>query len=94
MLWRLPFLDGEQIGFPALGKENNTGTKLFCISGHVNSPCNVEEEMGIPLKELIEKHAGGVRGGWKNLLAIIPGGLIYSLITKDVCDNIQWILIH
>ena len=74
--------------FSALGKENNTGTKLFCISGHVNSPCNVEEEMGIPLKELIEKHAGGVRGGWKNLLAIIPGGSSTPLITKDVCDDI------
>ena len=60
--------------FAGLGKDNNTGTKLFCISGHVNKPCNVEEEMGIPLKELIEKHAGGVRGGWDNLLAIIPGG--------------------
>ena len=48
--------------FSKLGKENNTGTKLFCISGHVNKPCNVEEEMGIPLRELIEKHAGGVIG--------------------------------
>lgn len=60
--------------FAGLGRPNNTGTKVFCISGHVNKPCNVEEEMGIPLKELIEKHAGGVRGGWDNLLAIIPGG--------------------
>ena len=49
--------------FAGLGRENNTGTKLFCISGHVNNPCNVEEEMGIPLRELIDKHAGGVRGG-------------------------------
>ena len=57
--------------FAGLGKENNTGTKLFCISGHVNKPCNVEEEMGIPLRELIEVHAGGVRGGWDNLLACL-----------------------
>ncbi len=49
------------------------GTKLFCISGHVNTPCTVEEELSIPLRELIERHAGGVRGGWDNLLAIIPG---------------------
>ena len=35
-------------------KQNNTGTKIFCISGHVNKPCNIEEELGIPLKELIE----------------------------------------
>ena len=73
--------------FGSLGRPNNTGTKLFCISGHVNKPCNVEEEMGIPLKELIEKHAGGVRGGWDNLLAIIPGGASVPLIPKDVCDT-------
>ena len=73
--------------FAGLGKENNTGTKLFCISGHVNKPCNVEEEMGVPLKELIEKHAGGVRGGWDNLLAIIPGGSSTPLMPKDVCET-------
>jgi NADH-quinone oxidoreductase subunit F len=73
--------------FAGLGKENNTGTKLFCISGHVNKPCNVEDEMGVPLKELIEKHAGGVRGGWDNLLAIIPGGSSTPLMPKDVCET-------
>jgi NADH-quinone oxidoreductase subunit F len=73
--------------FAGLGRENNTGSKLFCISGHVNNPCNVEEEMGIPLKELIEKHAGGVRGGWNNLLAIIPGGSSTPLMPKSVCDD-------
>jgi len=73
--------------FSSLGKENNTGTKLFCISGHVNAPCNVEEEMGIPLKELLEKHAGGVRGGWDNLLAVIPGGSSTPLLTKEVCET-------
>ncbi len=75
--------------FSSLGNENNTGTKLFCISGHVNNPCNIEEEMGIPLKELIEKHAGGVRGGWDNLLAIIPGGSSTPLLPKNVCDDIK-----
>ena len=74
--------------FAGIGKEKNTGTKIFCISGHVNRPCNVEEEMGIPLKELIEKHAGGVRGGWDNLLAIIPGGSSVPLLPKSVCDTI------
>ena len=73
--------------FSGLGRPNNTGTKLFCISGHVNKPCNVEEEMGIPLKELIEKHAGGVRGGWDNLLAIIPGGSSVPLLPKEICDT-------
>ena len=74
--------------FSGLGRPNNTGTKLFCISGHVNKPCNVEEEMGIPLRELIEKHAGGVRGGWDNLLAIIPGGSSVPLLPKSICDDI------
>lgn len=74
--------------FAGMGKENNTGSKLFCISGHVNNPCNVEEEMGIPLKELIEKHAGGIRGGWNNLKAIIPGGSSVPLIPKDTCETV------
>ncbi len=60
--------------FASIGRENNKGTKLFCISGHVNKPCNVEEAMGISFRELIETHCGGVRGGWDNLLAVIPGG--------------------
>lgn len=74
--------------FASLGKENNTGSKLFCISGHVNKPCNVEEEMGIPLRELIEEHAGGIRGGWDNLKAIIPGGSSVPMIPKDVCETV------
>ena len=75
--------------FNALGRENNTGTKIFSISGHVNNPCNVEEEMGIGLKELIETHAGGVIGGWNNLLAVIPGGASVPLIPKSICDNVK-----
>jgi len=74
--------------FSGIGKENNTGTKIFCISGHVNTPCNVEEEMGIPLKDLIEKHAGGVIGGWDNLLAVIPGGSSVPMIPKEICDDV------
>jgi NADH-quinone oxidoreductase subunit F len=60
--------------FNGIGRPNNVGTKLFCISGHVNTPCNVEEAMGIPFRELIDKHCGGIRGGWDNLKAVIPGG--------------------
>jgi NADH-quinone oxidoreductase subunit F len=74
--------------FAGIGRPNNTGTKVFCISGHVNNPCNVEEAMGIPLKELIEKHAGGVRGGWDNLLAIIPGGSSVPMLPKNICDTV------
>lgn len=75
--------------FAGIGRENNTGTKVFCISGHVEQPCNVEEEMGIPLRDLIEKHAGGVRGGWDNLLAIIPGGSSVPLLPKSICDTVR-----
>ncbi len=74
--------------FSALGRPKNAGTKLFCISGHVNKPCNVEEELGIPLRELIEHYAGGVRGGWDNLLAVIPGGSSVPLLPKEICDTV------
>ena len=60
--------------FAGFGRPNNTGTKLFQISGHVEKPCVVEDAMSIPFRELIETHCGGVRGGWDNLLAVIPGG--------------------
>jgi NADH-quinone oxidoreductase subunit F len=71
-----------------IGRPKNTGTKIFCISGHVNNPCNVEEVMGIPLRELIERHAGGVRGSWDNLLAVIPGGSSVPCIPKSICDKV------
>ena len=66
--------------FTSFGAPNNFGTKVFCVSGHVNRPCNVEEAMSIPFRELIEKHCGGVRGGWDNLLAVIPGGASVRLV--------------
>ncbi|SPR07317.1 NADH-quinone oxidoreductase subunit F [Orientia tsutsugamushi] len=75
--------------FASIGKTNNTGTKIFSISGHVNNPCNIEEAMGVPLKYLIEKYAGGVRGGWDNLKAIIPGGSSVPLIPKNICDTVE-----
>jgi len=74
--------------FAGIGKPNNTGTKLFQISGHVERPCVVEEEMGIPLRELLERHAGGVRGGWDNLLAVIPGGSSMPCINAADCQTL------
>ncbi len=74
--------------FSGIGRPNNTGTKLFCISGHVNKPCTVEEAMSVPLRELIEKHCGGVRGGWDNLLAVIPGGSSVPVLPKAICDDV------
>ena len=74
--------------FTGFGRPNNAGTKVYSISGHVNNPCNVEEAMSIPLRELIEKHAGGVRGGWDNLLAVIPGGASVPMLPKSICDTV------
>ncbi|KAI9616805.1 hypothetical protein KEM48_005051 [Puccinia striiformis f. sp. tritici PST-130] len=73
--------------FNSFGRERNSGTKLFCISGHVNNPCVVEEEMSIPLRELIDKHCGGVIGGWDNLLGIVPGGSSVPVLTKPECEE-------
>jgi NADH-quinone oxidoreductase subunit F len=75
--------------FSSLGRPKNAGTKLFNISGHVNNPCTVEEELGIPLKDLIERHAGGVRGGWNNLLAAIPGGSSVPLLPRSICETVR-----
>ena len=73
--------------FAGLGRPKNSGTKLFCISGHVNRPCNVEEEMGIPFRELIDKHCGGIRGGWDNLLGVIPGGSSTPVLTRPLIET-------
>ncbi|TPL87647.1 NADH-quinone oxidoreductase subunit NuoF [Mesorhizobium sp. B2-3-14] len=69
--------------FSSFGRPNNVGTKLFCVSGHVNNPCTVEEAMSIPFRELIETHCGGIRGGWDNLLAVIPGGASVPLVPAE-----------
>jgi NADH dehydrogenase (ubiquinone) flavoprotein 1 len=75
--------------FASFGRDRNRGNKLFNISGHVKYPCTVEEEMGITLRELIERHAGGVIGGWENLQAVIPGGSSTPVIPKSVCDDVM-----
>ena len=69
--------------FASFGRENNKGTKLFQISGHVNKPCVVEEALSIPFSELIEKHCGGIIGGKDNLLAVIPGGSSVPLVPAE-----------
>jgi len=74
--------------FASFGAPNNTGTKLFCVSGHVERPCNVEEAMSIPFRQLIEDHCGGIRGGWGNLKAVIPGGSSVPMIPAEQCENL------
>ena len=84
--------------FASIGRPNNTGTKLFAISGHVNRPCVVEEAMSIPFEELIEKHAGGIRGGWDNLKAVVPGGssvpLLPASIAREAIMDFDWLREH
>ncbi|MEO5349193.1 MAG: NADH-quinone oxidoreductase subunit NuoF [Magnetococcus sp. YQC-3] len=74
--------------YSKLGVEKSAGTKLFSVSGHVNKPGNYEVELGIPLKVLLEEHAGGVRGGWENLKGVIPGGSSTPVLTKAVCETV------
>jgi len=73
--------------FSSFGRPNNAGTKLFAITGHVNTPCVFEEEMSLPVRELIDKHGGGIRGGWENLKAIIPGGASCPILPKDALEG-------
>ncbi len=73
--------------FAGIGRPRNTGTKIFAISGHVNAPCVVEEAMSIPLRELIDRHCGGVRGGWDNLKAVIPGGSSVPCLPAELCAD-------
>ena len=74
--------------FAGFGRPNNAGTKLFGIGGHINNPCVVEEEMSISMRELLDTHCGGVKGGWDNLLAVIPGGVSVPLLPKHICDDV------
>ncbi|WP_226621193.1 NADH-quinone oxidoreductase subunit NuoF [Alloyangia pacifica] len=73
--------------FSSFGRQNNAGTKLFALTGHVNTPCVFEEQMSLPVRELIEKHGGGIRGGWDNLKAIIPGGASCPILPKDKLED-------
>jgi NADH-quinone oxidoreductase subunit F len=74
--------------FADIGNPKNEGTKLFQLSGHINTPCVVEESMGISFRELVSRHGGGVRGGknaddFSNLLAVIPGGSSVPLVPAE-----------
>ncbi|EKE73322.1 MULTISPECIES: NADH-quinone oxidoreductase subunit NuoF [Roseobacteraceae] len=73
--------------FSSFGRPNNVGTKLFALTGHVNTPCVFEESMSMPVRELIERHGGGIRGGWDNLKAIIPGGASCPILPKDALED-------
>ncbi|HEY1203577.1 MAG: NADH-quinone oxidoreductase subunit NuoF [Bryobacteraceae bacterium] len=71
--------------FAALGTPKNGGTRLFCISGHVNRPGVYELPMGFNLLRMIEEVAGGISGG-KKLKAVIPGGSSCPVLKAEECD--------
>ena len=73
--------------FASLGKENNGGTKVFSVSGHVNKPGNFEIPMGTPFKDLLAL-AGGIRDGHE-FKALIPGGSSVPVLTADVAMGID-----
>ena len=68
-----------------MGTPKNGGTRLLCVSGHVNKPGIYEIPLGMNMKKLIEEVAGGIRGG-KKLKAVIPGGSSCPLLTADEID--------
>ncbi|MBP8247195.1 MAG: NADH-quinone oxidoreductase subunit NuoF [Phenylobacterium sp.] len=74
--------------FSSFGRPKNAGTKLMAASGHVNKPSVVEEAMSIPMRQLIEDHFGGVRGGWGKLKAVIPGGVSMPMITREQAETV------
>ena len=74
--------------FAGFGRERNAGTKVFAISGHVERPCVVEEAMSVPFRDLVERHCGGIRGGWKNLKAVIPGGSSVPCLPAMQCESV------
>lgn len=73
--------------FADLGKPNNGGSKIFCVSGHVNNPGNFEVPLGTPFSELLQM-AGGVRDGHK-LKAVIPGGSSVPVVPGDIMMDVD-----
>ncbi len=71
--------------FRSIGPESGPGPKIYCVSGHVERPGLYELPMGVPLREVIYEHAGGVRGG-KKLKAVMPGGSSFPVLTADEID--------
>jgi NADH-quinone oxidoreductase subunit F len=71
--------------FAGIGTEQSKGPKIFCVSGHVNRPGNYELPLGVPLREIIYEHAGGIPFG-RRVKAVIPGGASTPLLTGDQLD--------
>src|SRR5579859_995331 len=71
--------------YAAYGTEKSKGTRIYCLSGHVNRPGNYEAPLGIPMRTLIEEFGGGVRQGRK-VKAIIPGGSSTPMLPPETLD--------
>ena len=71
--------------FAGLGTPKNGGTRMFCLSGHVNKPGVYELPMGFNLMRMINEVGGGIRGG-KKLKAVVPGGSSCPILKADECD--------
>jgi len=71
--------------YHSIGTEKSTGSKLFCVSGHVREPGNYELPLGTPLRTIIEEYAGGMRGD-RPLKAVIPGGASTPMLTPERLD--------
>ncbi|MEM9242878.1 MAG: NADH-quinone oxidoreductase subunit NuoF [Pseudomonadota bacterium] len=82
-----PILQHGPEWFLKMGKPNNGGTKIFCLSGHVQNPGNFEVPLGTPFKTLLEM-AGGVRDG-KKLKAVIPGGSSMPVLPADIMMDVD-----
>jgi NADH-quinone oxidoreductase subunit F len=80
-----PIIRDGGAAFAALGTPKNGGTRLLCVSGHVNKPGVYEVPLGYPMMKFIEEIAGGIRGG-KKLKAVVPGGSSCPILKADECD--------
>jgi NADH-quinone oxidoreductase subunit F len=72
--------------YASFGTEKSKGTRIYCLSGHVNEPGNYELPLGTPLRTLIEDYGGGVWKG-KKLKAVVPGGSSTPFLTPDKLDT-------
>ena len=80
-----PIINKGAEWFAKMGGEKCGGTRMFCVSGHVNKPGIYELPINVSLRELIYTHAGGIRGG-RALKAVIPGGISAPVLRADEID--------
>ena len=77
-------MGGEE--YAKIGVPNSAGTRVFCLSGHLNTPGNYELPHGLTIREVLEKFGGGVPDGRK-LKAVIPGGSSFPILSADQIDT-------